>query len=153
MNNYKNALSYAFKLDSNNYRDLVHSAYLSHYDRNNGENLFDRHQGYIMKAIRWYRDYEWRSQQYEFRGERFVYEHQSYSEAYDPNYDSPDLILEKNEAYENLLKQINVFDTREQLIQILTYRVAGFSQKEIANLMGFTVSYISWQMKRLKQLI
>lgn len=161
MKNYRRALSYAYKLDSGNYRDLVHSAYLSHYERNNGENLFDKHELYVMRAIRWYRNYEWQSQQYEVRGERFVRNH-SYYESYDPNTESPDIILENTEAYENLLKKIDVFTTgqdysiektRHYLLNILALRIKGFSNKEISHEMNLSESSVGYYVKKLKIMI
>lgn len=152
MNNYRKAMSYAYKLDSTNYKDLVHSAYLSHYDRNNGENLFERHELYVLRAIKLQRHWQHQSRQFEIRGEKFIRNH-TYYETDNPDNNTPDLILEKEEAYKNLLQQIDVFETREQLLQVITYKVAGYKQVEIADLMGISEALVSYYMKRLKSLI
>lgn len=58
MNYYRNALSYAYKLNQKLYRDICHDAYLKWYNKT-GTDLFEQHEGVVIKTIKntWYTNY------------------------------------------------------------------------------------------------
>lgn len=173
--NYKRAKSYAYKLDTNNYRDLVHNAYIQHYDRT-GKNLFDESDYYVMRLIKWVRNDEYRkfstvTKYQETDGKYEVVDrYQRWHELPElASNDAPDLAIEAEETYQSIIDKIQkyniLFDTRENLsnsvdveairqrmLQILTYKLAGYKNTEIASLMNLSSQVVGYYARKIKTL-
>lgn len=143
---YRRALLYAKALDQDNYRDLVHDAFLYTYTRS-GTNLFDEHEGYICRCIKWMWRWSYQEKTYISGGKKFEYQFETFDDS-EGGY-NPEEILIAKDFHKYFLERLK---SKPLLKNFLNYLEHGYEIKEICYMMQISPQTASNYRKHLKQL-
>lgn len=147
LDNYRKAQRYADKARVTD--DCVHDAYLRWYDKC-GKNLFDEHNGTVVRVLRNTIMRIWQDRKYMVNGERFD---RQFVELNDwdvtpRRVDTPEDIMTADDLHDSvamLLKDdyLTVFDMLAQ-----DHRLVDIAEK-----MGVTPQYVGWLVKRIREIV
>jgi hypothetical protein len=154
---YDKARGYAYRLDSENSRDLVHTAYIKHYDKTGG-NMFDETMHYICWRIKmvWLTNYKKSiTRNHENTQSRYV----KMDEDYFDNIPTS-VFIEENIDYQtfigNFITNISVSntknETKETLFSVLALCLKGYRQVDIRKELNMSQQTVNLYIKRLRQL-
>lgn len=154
---YWKARSYAGKLTPQNYRDLVHDAYIVWYNKTQRD-LFTEHVGVITKTIKniYFSSYI-KNKTYSYNGVRYAKEFIPIDEDLNPitTYDNPiEILIRKEERLKRLvrLQQIRN-DLTEKEKQVFDLTVEGYSTKEIKEELNISTAVLSHKICNIKKKI
>ena len=146
---YRKACRYAFVLDRYNYTDLVHDAYLYFYKKSGGQNLFEQHEGFILRCVKWM--WWWR---HKVSKPQVEYEDHFF------NYSTPLQILESKEEVERIYDKIKSYHSGADrslspsvLLEFLGFLERGYEIQEIRQLMGISPQTAWNYRQKLKKII
>lgn len=151
---YRRALRYAEVLDSDNKYDIVHNAFLYYFKKSNGKNLFDEHEGFVLRCVKW----KWR---HIYSNRTFNKQFVDYNdwEFQDQNTPLSSIISEENvnKIYNKIRSyssgKLNRSLDSSILLEVLMYLERGYNQTEISELMGTSFQTISNHCKKLKSIL
>lgn len=155
--NYRKARSYSFKLDSELYRDILHDAYLAWWNKCERD-LFDEHIGTIIKTVKYtffahLKNNVWFYNKVNQGQRKFVEfdENIFYATTPEDEYIATELLGEYMELINSVPKDRAVFTGNEETTkEILTKRLNGYTNKEIAEEMGISKALITYYLNRTK---
>jgi len=141
---YRRAISYAYFLDHELNKDLVHQAYLDYWSAT-GKDLFDSERiGTVLQAVKWA---YWASLKKVYGGGRIKSRSfESYIEQ-KPNYLTPDIILEGKDLEEyiyNMPTSVSFNPLTISVNKIIELKLRGFKNTEIAKHLGVTPALITY---------
>lgn len=155
---YREAMGYAFKLDSQNYKDIVHDAYVKWYIKT-GDNLFEQHRGVITKTVKNIFFNSLSSSKWMYDGEIFskeflrilsdVVDEEDFSgKVYTPMVESPLVDIMVNDTMNHLAKILS-----ERCNDVLKMMSEGFKQNEIAEALHLSPALINIEVKKIKNIV
>jgi hypothetical protein len=147
---YYKASRYAYVLDSTDYRDLVHNAYLYYYKKSNGKNLFEEHEGFILRCVKWM--WQWK---YNVRKEFVEFNEQAI------NYTTPHLLVESEQQVKIVYDKVGSYHSGKNnrsldsklLLTTLTLLNNGYSQGEIAEQLDTSPQVVSGYVKKIRTIV
>lgn len=159
-------MRYAYVLDHENYRDLVHNAYLYYYKKSSGGNLFaDKPEPYILRCVKFM--WKWNMSNTVI-GKNFIeyYEaasefgdNPSYSDMFNA-YSDPLRNLESEEAVDLITKRVAAYHSGglssvgpQELLQVMDYLQRGYTGNEIGTMMDISFQTVSNHKKKIQKLI
>lgn len=158
---YKRALGYAFRLNGELYRDIVHDSYITWFNKT-GDNLFDQHPQVITQVIKrtWQTKY--------VQPSRFMYKGVFYSKkqirmddifSFDPItkdvvvnsdiYNSTRVTPEDEYIATELETHVSEFSATLKL-DVFLYAVQGYDQKTVAKMTGLSTALVNYYYKRMR---
>lgn len=165
---YKRAISYAFKCHPVLYRDIVHQAYVKHFDAR-GTDLFDKDMFVILTWLKyiWYneinkgkymKDGEWHKKKFYTPSEEWTEDTGSVILA--STSIPADKQLMSKEFREDLFKRVDEYSSGQHssintnvLSQFLNYIDNGYTYPEICEEMGMSAQRIHYYKKKLQKII
>ena len=163
---YKRANAYAFKCCPPLCKDILHTAFIRHYDRH-GTNLFERD---IYVVLRWVKNVwfnELRSNRYQKDGELYNRQFITQSEEWAENcitlkssYAPPDSEVITKEFYQELFKRVDNYASGGissvdvgVLRRVVELYDEGYKNREIAEELGMSEQRTHYYKKKLKGII
>lgn len=149
LENYNKARNYLYKADPENYKDILHDAFLN-YHRRTGLNLFDRPNYNVIGVIKnqWFEHL--RSTMYKKNGVRVNYSFVSFDN-HTVTKETPLDFLIQEDTYNFLKKRANGFREPELAKDIIDLRYQGFSSEEISNKMGLSIHQVKRYLNNLQK--
>lgn len=147
LENYNKAKKYLYKVTPELYKDILHDAYLNYY-RRTGLNLFNQPNTNVIGVIRnqWYE--ELRKSLYKKNGERLPYIITEFDDhRYNPI--TPEDILVGKETLETVQQRTNQFEKPEIADYVLTLRIEGYDNKEIAEILNLSLHQVKRYVNNL----
>lgn len=163
---YYKALRYAYVLDPPHYRDLVHNAYIYFHKKSNGENLFEQHEGYILRCVKFM--WKWRVSNESFNKEFHEYDeaagvfgiNPTHSDKFCTDKRNPHTDLESKEFVDLVFKRVGSYHSGglssvdpKVLVQVLDYLQRGYTGNEIGTTMDLSAQTISNHKKKIQALV
>lgn len=153
-----------------NYRDLVHNAYIYYHKKSNGGNIFEQHEGYMLRCVkfiwRWSLDHRYYMMNRKlFLKKIFEYDTASDLFAANPSYadgfcNNPHEEMESKEVVDLIYKRVAQYHSGgessvdpQALLRVLDYLQLGYTGREIGKEMGISEQTASNYKKKLKELV
>lgn len=159
-------MRYAYVLDSENYRDHVHSAYVYYADKT-GEDLFEQPLPYILRCVKFMWKWRWSNEhrnkvfeEYEEAENVYVTDPTNSIKFVTSSKDNPHQILESKEVIELIRKRVATYHSGGlssvdpmELVQVMDYLQHGYTGREIGKKMGISEQTASNHKKKIQALI
>ena len=171
-------MRYAFVLDQDNYKDLVHNAYIYYHKKSGGEDLFDKPEPYILKCVKFM--WRWQRSNMTFNKsfvtiDRAVVEEDATRDFWRTDFrrdtshkssfctaDAGDqyLELESQDHIDLMYKKVASYATGKPssldpkvLIDTMDYFAQGYNSVEIAEIQGSSPQAVSKHKMKLRDLL
>lgn len=138
--NYYKARSYAWKINHDDYMDVLHDAYLSWFNKT-GDNLFDEPMPRVLKVVKLTYMARWKAIS------RHNTEFVGLGDLDTAGVDTPENILiakETKQRYTNLA-------TNEKSAEILELKSLGLRNVDIAEKWNVTKAVVTWYLRNIDQ--
>ncbi len=151
---YYRSCGYAFHLNKYLYKDLVHDAWVKYFC-NTGNDLFNESPYFIAKAIRYAYQDIWGKEYYMKDGVR--YQRQFVVNDSISHSMTPEKILISQEFCQEFFKRIDSYESpnnqKLRLKEFVELVLLGYSQSEIAEIMGIGRTNVTYYKNKVKQIV
>ena len=160
---YRRAISYAYFLDRELNKDLVHQAYINYW-HTMGRDLFEEPIGRVLKCVKW-AYYDMLKKKYGTNPKRKFFDYYESGKFYDPVDNryyslgidslSPDYILEGKELHDYIetVPQPRQNKIPAVLNKIVNLKYQGFKNHEIADQLAMSKALVTYYLKQVMSYI
>jgi DNA-binding CsgD family transcriptional regulator len=148
---YYEARGYAWKLNPNNYLDIVHDAYIIWYNRT-GNDLFEEHRGRVSQTVKFVFLNQHGAKRFMYRGQYYRKTYTESSWLYSDE-DSPENVYlrqEEQDYQDSIIDRIaaNLTPIRAEIFALLR---EGYNQRQISKKLGVNPQNIQYHVTQIIQ--
>jgi DNA-directed RNA polymerase specialized sigma24 family protein len=141
---YQKALRYAMKCNPAVYRDIVHDAYVTWFNKTNS-NLFDQPEGTVIKVVKYTHLKQTERNKYMSGGKWYPRVFQEFEE-----YMRYNKITPEDEYIASELEMHMIEFSAKQKLDVFLYAVQGLDQVTVAAMTGLSTALVNYYFKRMR---